>query len=97
MAESSPNRYEQFLLFPQCFQKTCTADTLKPGLVWERINRDEYILGIDVNAVFQHFLLFLQCFDILKRFLIQGLQNLIFHGKGVENFQSEGRVLSDIL
>ena len=23
--------------FPQCFQKTCTADTLKPGLVWERV------------------------------------------------------------
>ena len=22
-------RYEQFLLFPQCFQKTFTADTLK--------------------------------------------------------------------
>ena len=31
--------YEQFLLFPQCFQKTCTADTLKPGLVWERVKR----------------------------------------------------------
>ena len=30
--------YEQFLLFPQCFQKTYTADTLKPGLVWERVN-----------------------------------------------------------
>ena len=28
---------EQFLLFPQCFQKTYTADTLKPGLVWERV------------------------------------------------------------
>ena len=26
-------RYEQFLLFTQCFQKTCTADTEKPGLV----------------------------------------------------------------
>ena len=25
--------YEQFLLFPQCFQKTCTADTQKPGFV----------------------------------------------------------------
>ena len=24
--------YKQFLLFPQCFQKTCTADKLKPGL-----------------------------------------------------------------
>ena len=30
-------RYWQFLLFPQCFQKTCTAGTLKPGLVWERV------------------------------------------------------------
>ena len=29
---------EQFLLFLQCFQKTCTADTLKEGLVWERVN-----------------------------------------------------------
>ena len=26
--------YEQFLLFPQGFQKTCMTDTYKPGLVW---------------------------------------------------------------
>ena len=25
--------YEQFLLLPQCFRKTSTTDTLKPGLV----------------------------------------------------------------
>ena len=31
-------RQEQFLLFPQCFQKTSTADMYKPGLVWERVN-----------------------------------------------------------
>ena len=30
-------RSEQFLLFPQCLQKTSTADTYKPGLVWERV------------------------------------------------------------
>ena len=30
--------YEQFHLFPQCFQKSCTADTLKQGLVWASIN-----------------------------------------------------------
>ena len=30
-------RYEQFLLFPQRFQKTCTADTYNPGLVWESV------------------------------------------------------------
>ena len=31
--------YEQFLLFPQCFQKTCSADTSKHGLVWERVKQ----------------------------------------------------------
>ena len=30
-------RYEQFLLFPQCFQKICTAETLKQGLLLERV------------------------------------------------------------
>ena len=30
--------YEQFLIFPQCSQKTHTADTSKRGLVWEGIN-----------------------------------------------------------
>ena len=30
---------KQFLLFPQSFQKTCTADTKKIGLVWEMGNR----------------------------------------------------------
>ena len=29
--------HEQFLLFPHCFQKTYTADTEKPGQVWERV------------------------------------------------------------
>ena len=33
-------RYEQFLLFLQCFQKTCTADMLKPGLVWESLKEE---------------------------------------------------------
>ena len=30
-------QYEQFLLFPQCFQKTFTTDMQKPGLVWENV------------------------------------------------------------
>ena len=34
--------YEQFLLFPLCFQKTCNADMYcrykKPGFVWDRVN-----------------------------------------------------------
>ena len=34
-------RHEQFLLFPQCFLQTCTADTEKPGIVWERVKTRE--------------------------------------------------------
>ena len=30
-------RYEQFLLFLQCFQKTCVADTQKPEPVWKMV------------------------------------------------------------
>ena len=39
--------YEQFLLFPQCFQKTCTADTYNQGLVWERV-KDKKLLHLQV-------------------------------------------------
>ena len=39
-------RYEQFLLFPQCFQKTCTADSYKPGLVWERVKSKLAVLWV---------------------------------------------------
>ena len=49
-------RYKQFLLFPLCFQKTCTADTLKPGLVWERVNHVPRLYGYPVhlhNALYQ--------------------------------------------
>ena len=37
LGEGEIAHYEQFFLFPQCFQKTCTADMEKPGLVWERV------------------------------------------------------------
>ena len=52
-------RNQQFLLFPQCFQKTCTADMLKQGLVWESVNS----CGKGENAGYQHFLLFQQTFQ----------------------------------
>ena len=37
-------RNEQFLLLPQYFQNNCTADTQKPGLVWERVKLENYCL-----------------------------------------------------
>ena len=44
--------YEQFLLFPQCFLKTCTADTRKPGLVWERVNILIHVLQLILSLYY---------------------------------------------
>ena len=71
-------RYQQFLLFPWCFQKTCTADTnqglLGKGLRYYKdssnfyytiltvINPMENNVGEGENACNQHFLLFTQYF-----------------------------------
>ena len=30
-------RYEQFLLFPQCFQKACFPEVSKGVIVWDRL------------------------------------------------------------
>ena len=30
-------RYEQFLLFPQCFQRLLLQTCKKPGFLWERV------------------------------------------------------------
>ena len=34
-------RYEQFLLFPQCFQKACFPGASKGGVVWEWVKDQE--------------------------------------------------------
>ena len=39
MGKGEIAHYEQFLLFPECFQETLTADTEKAGLVWERVKK----------------------------------------------------------
>ena len=46
-------RYEQFLLFLQCFQKTRAVDTLKPGLVWEMIKKESRILTVLARRLLQ--------------------------------------------
>ena len=45
-------RYEQFLLFPQCFQKTYTPDTWKPMLVWERVKFKMILASMGKNKCF---------------------------------------------
>ena len=53
MPERSENaRYEQFLLFPQCFQKTCTADTLQPEIVCERVKKYKPLTLSQTSPIF---------------------------------------------
>ena len=67
-------RYEQFLLFPQCFQKTCTADMQKPGLVWERVKSIcRRHMMVNINSSFT--------LMIFKRLFSQGNKNLRTTGK----------------
>ena len=53
-------RYEQFLLFPQCFQKACFPGASKGVIVWEWVKRNfnfGIIVGKGENVGYQHFLL----------------------------------------
>ena len=48
-------RYEQFLLFPQCFQKACFPEASKGVIVWEWVNHLEKllkVLGGEVRTVY---------------------------------------------
>ena len=38
MGKGEIARYEQFLLFPQCFQKACFPGASKSIIVWEQVN-----------------------------------------------------------
>ena len=58
-------RYEQFLLFPQCFQKTCTADTnFKVNENGGNFSKMvENTVGKGEIARYEQFLLFPHCFQ----------------------------------
>ena len=42
-------RYEQFLLFPQCFQKACFPGASKGVIAWEWVLTGNYVLRIFVG------------------------------------------------
>ena len=38
--------YQHFLLFPQCFQKPSHSGSLKVGMVWKRVKKQMYDVGL---------------------------------------------------
>ena len=61
--------YKQVLLFPKSFKKTCTEDTLKQGLVWERVNTSLQSFTL-LNYIFNNFVSSLKKFQLHKQFVI---------------------------
>ena len=43
--------YEQFLLFPQCFQKACFPGASKGFIVWERVNLEQDTCHITIYPI----------------------------------------------
>ena len=74
-------RYEQFLLFPQCFQKASFPEASKGVVVWEWVNRAKNMVGKGENVSHQHLLLFPpQCF---RKEFSSGASKPSFTGKGL--------------
>ena len=55
-------RYEQFLLFPQCFQKDCLPGVSKGVIVWDWVKQD----GLENNVASSIFPLFHNVFFPFK-------------------------------
>ena len=76
MGKGEIARYEQFLLFPQCFQKACFPEASKGVIVWEWVNwvrilsfaQDEPTTGMDPGA---------------RRFLWDCIANVVKDGRSV--------------
>ena len=49
MGKGEIARYEQFLLFPQCFQKACFPRASKGVIVWEWVKASIYIFIVGDN------------------------------------------------
>ena len=44
--------YKQFLLFPQCFQKTCFPGASKGVIVWEWVKNWDYVQKGKIKILF---------------------------------------------
>ena len=86
------SRYEQFLLFPHCFQKACFPGASKGVMVWEWVkvvlHRIQNIVEKGENAIF---LLFPLCF---QKAFPRGCQKPSLYGKGLILFQTTSFGLS---
>ena len=56
MGKGEIARYEQFVLFPQCFEKACFPGASKGVIVWEWVNFCQAYLRHDQEIVVTMFL-----------------------------------------
>ena len=61
MGKGEIAHYEQFLLFPHCFQKACFPGTSKSVIVWEWVNSSVDSLRLFRDGSIPHFFFCLPC------------------------------------
>ena len=81
MGKGEIARYEQFLLFPQCFQKACFPGASKGVIVWEWVN-------LTIHMTFPS----LACFVVNENYLTQivasNYKNILMHRENQQKFTS---------
>ena len=78
MGKGEIARYEQFLLFPQCFLKACFPEASKDVIVWEWVKVEN--VGKGQNAGYQHLFL---CQQFFGKVSFLGLKNPELFSKGL--------------
>ena len=54
MGKGEIARYEQFLFFPQCFQKACLPGASKGVVVWEWVKAVNYLIQVVFSTGLTH-------------------------------------------
>ena len=66
-------RYEQFLLFPQCFQKVCFLGASKGVIVWEWVKSNKVYNFVEIESVADYSLYVSQ----KGEFVFEGVENTV--------------------
>ena len=78
MGKEEIARYEQFLLFPQCFQKACFPGASKGVIVWEWDRQSGFA------CIIMHDMMVLATFITVSRFALQTRKKKIIFKRAIK-------------
>ena len=95
MGKGEIARYEQFLLFPRCFQKACFPGASKDVIVWEWVNpipKIKILRAVQLNCLPKDNILDWSKMKALADDNIDVIKQLKFVLRQVENILGNGKI-----